>query len=278
MAQPVLIPPMRPVSAASRARYAHQQLAQGLGGLASEQLGDLEFRQFLDPVLANDPIARFGYDPERFRVMGFRELESDAAYAPASAGRDFSDAFGVGNYYGYRDIYNEGPMSGDRVYVTPHYLSSPDVMAHEFRHRGIQQLHSEFVKDPAKFRQAFDPEVVEAVESYRRGVMSTPGYEEMLVEFFDNPTAQLEGRFPTMRDTLERVRPEDIKSFQENRGTRIGRMRNPVASGLERGAQQALSRDPDAGGPRTGEPPRAKYREPGILDSIRRGIGALFGG
>jgi hypothetical protein len=278
MAQPVLIPPMRPVSAASRARYAHKQLAQGLGGLASEQLGDLEFRYFLDPVLSNDPIARFGYDPERFRVMGYRELDSDAAYAPAPAGRDLSDAFGVGNYYGYRDIYNEGPMSGDRVYVTPHYLSSPDVIAHEFRHRGIQQLHSEFVKDPDKFRQAFDPEVVEAVESYRRGVMSTPGFEEGLVEYYDNPDAPLEGRFATMAETLERKTPGDVRSFQQHRGTSFGKRVYPAASGLERGAQQALSRDPDAGGPRTGEPPRAKYREPGILDSIRRGIGALFGG
>jgi len=169
-------------------------------------------------------------------------------------------------------------MSGDRVYVTPHYLSSPDVIAHEFRHRGIQQLHSEFVKDPDKFRQAFDPEVVEAVESYRRGVMSTPGFEEGLVEYYDNPDAPLEGRFATMAETLERKTPGDVRSFQQQRGTSFGKRVYPSASGLERGAQQALSRDPDAGGPRTGEPPRAKYREPGILDSIRRGIGALFGG
>lgn len=276
--EPVPIPPPRPVSAAQRSRYAHEQLAQGLGGLASEQLGDLEFRFFLDPVLSQDPLARLGYDPERFRVMGFRELDSDAAYVPAPAGRDFSDVMGAGNYYGYREIYDEGPMSSDRVYVTPHYLSSPDVIAHEYRHRGIQQLHSEFVKNAPLFREMFDPEVVSAVESYREGVMTVPGYEERLVEAFDNPAAPLEGRFSTMAETLEYVTPAQIRAFQEDRGTRLGDRRYPVSTGLARGAQQALSRDPDAGGPRTGEPPRAEFREPGLLDRIRSGIGALFGG
>jgi len=278
MAQPVLIPPMRPVSAASRARYAHKQLAQGLGGLASEQLGDLEFRQFLDPVLANDPMARFGYDPERFRVMGYRDSDADASYAPQQELRDLSDALGAANAYGYREIYGEGPMSPDRVYVTPHFLSSPDVIAHEYRHRGIQSLLAEFEKNEKLFRETFDPEIVEAVERYRRGKDYSPAFEERLVELYDNPDAPLEGRFATMADTLDYATPARIKEYQGYRDSFFGPSRFPTEFALERGVQQMLSRDPDAGGPRTGEPPRAKYREPGILDSIRRGIGALFGG
>jgi len=275
MAQPVLIPPMRPVSAASRARYAHKQLAQGLGGLASEQLGDLEFRYFLDPVLANDPIARFGYDPERFRVMGYPDSDSDAVYAPRQELRDLSDALGAANAYGYREIYNEGPMSPDRVYVTPHYLSSPDVIAHEYRHRAIQSLLAEFEKNEELFRETFDPEIVDAVERFR-GL--SPRSEELIVEYYDNPDAPLEGRFATMAETVDYASPQEIKEFQGYRDSFFGPSRFPLQLGLERGAQELLSRDPDAGGPRTGEPPRAKYREPGILDSIRRGIGALFGG
>jgi len=275
MAQPVLIPPMRPVSAASRARYAHKQLAQGLGGLASEQLGDLEFRQFLDPVLANDPIARFGYDPERFRVMGYPDSDSDAVYAPRQELRDLSDALGAANAYGYREIYNEGPMSPDRVYVTPHFLSSPDVISHEYRHRGLKNLVAEFEKNEKLFRETFDPEIVDAVERFR-GL--SPRSEELIVEYYDNPDAPLEGRFATMAETLDYASPQEIKKFQGYRDSFFGPSRFPLQLGLERGVQQMLSRDPDAGGPRTGEPPRAKYREPGILDSIRRGIGALFGG
>lgn len=249
--EPVPIPPPRPVSAAQRSRYAHEQLAQGLGGLASEQLGDLEFRLFLDPVLSRDPLGRMGYDPERFRVFG----DSERAF--------------------YVEESKDPAYLTDTVYVSPEFLSSPDVMAHEYRHRGIKGLYSEYEDNPELFGKLFDPSVVDAVAEYGRRLEDSPWYEERIVEHFDDLSAVIPDsvRYPTMEATLDYARPSGIQEFQDWTRDGVGRLARtyyPVQSGVMEAAQGILRE--------RGEPPRAEFREPGILDRIRSGIGALFGG
>ena len=249
--EPVPIPPPRPVSAAQRSRYAHEQLAQGLGGLASEQLGDLEFRLFLDPVLSRDPVGRMGYDPERFRVYG-----------------DSDRAFYVGE--------SEDPaFLADTVYVSPEFLSSPDVMTHEYRHRGIQNLQEEFLDNPKLFEDLFEPWVLDSLRRYGYRVDYNPRSEEDVVEHFDDLDAVIpdSSRYPTMEATLDSALPREVREFQDWTRDGVGRLARvyyPVQAGVMEAAQ-GLLRD-------RGEPPRAEYRGPGFLDRVKRGIGSLFGG
>lgn len=249
--EPVPIPPPRPVSAAQRSRYAHEQLAQSLGGLASEQLGDLEFRLFLDPVLSRDPLGRMGYDPERFRVYG----DSERAF--------------------YVEESEDPAYLTDTVYVSPEFLSSPDVIAHEYRHRGIKNLHEEFLDNPKLFEDLFEPWVLESLRRYGDRIDYNPRSEEGVVEHFDDLDAVIpdSSRYPTMEATLDYARPPDIQEFQNWTRDGVGfmaRTHYPVQSGVMEAAQGVLRE--------RGEPPRAEFREPGLLDRIRSGIGALFGG
>lgn len=256
--QPIPIPPPRPVPAAERARTAHGRLAQGWsdrsGRTASEQLGDVDFRLFLDPVLSRDPLGRMGYDPEAFRVYGPRDRTDTAFF-----------------YFGDQDP----DMRPDTVYVSPDFLSSPDVMAHEYRHRGVQKLHKEFLDNPKLFEDLFEPWVLESLRSYGSGVERSRMNEEQVVEYFDDPSARIPDseRFPTMADTLDEASPRRIEEFRDWTSDGVGRLARsyyPVQSGVMEAAQGVLRQ--------RGEPPRAEFQEPGFMDRVMRGIGSLFGG
>ena len=256
--QPIPVPPPRPVPAAERARTAHGRLAQGWsdrsGRTASEQLGDVDFRLFLDPVLSRDPLGRMGYDPEAFRVYGPRERTDTAFF-----------------YFGDQDP----DMRPDTVYVSPDFLSSPDVMAHEYRHRGIQNLHEEFLDNPKLFEDLFEPWVLESLRRYGDRIDYNPRSEEGVVEHFDDLDAVIpdSSRYPTMEATLDYARPPDIQEFQNWTRNGVGfmaRAHYPVQSGVMEAAQGVLRQ--------RGEPPRAEFQEPGFMDRVMRGIGSLFGG
>jgi hypothetical protein len=256
--QPIPIPPPRPVPAAERARTAHGRLAQGWsdrsGRTASEQLGDVDFRLFLDPVLSRDPLGRMGYDPEAFRVYGPRDRADTAFF-----------------YFGDQDP----DMRPDTVYVSPDFLSSPDVMAHEYRHRGVQKLHKEFLDNPKLFEDLFEPWVLESLRRYGDRIDYNRMSEEDVVEHFDDLDAVIpdSSRYPTMEATLDEALPRWVREFQNWTRDGVGYMARthyPVQSGVMEAAQGVLRQ--------RGEPPRAEFQEPGFMDRVMRGIGSLFGG
>ena len=114
-------------------------------------LGDLEYRVDLEPYM--DPIARYGYDVETWN--------------PSRAGGSHFNPF------------------DDTVNIQSSHLGSKAVDAHEFRHRGFQQLFYKYGKNPDFYEKKYP-----GIGNFLKAIISNSrdkDLNERITEFYDKP-------------------------------------------------------------------------------------------
>ncbi len=114
-------------------------------------LGDLEYRVDLEPYM--DPIARYGYDVETWN--------------PSRAGGSHFNPF------------------DDTVNIQSSHLGSKAVDAHEFRHRGFQQLFYKYRKNPDFYEKKYP-----GIGNFLKVIISNSrdkDLNERITEFYDKP-------------------------------------------------------------------------------------------
>lgn len=108
---------------------------------------DVEFRADLDPVLKSDPLARLGYG-------GNIEFIDEPQY---------SGAWHVpSQYFGPHSGLTAGNQQKwvrpDDIAYTADFGSSPHVISHEMRHRGLDRVKQMYLKDPEAFAKKYGDE------------------------------------------------------------------------------------------------------------------------
>lgn len=241
------------------------------------QFGNLELRADMDPYLANDPVARLGFDPDRIDYFAPRGKLS-AFYTPDGA--DMLNMIASReSALRFNEMYPENryQVPADTIMMTPFY--PPATLAHESRHRGIQMLRN-------------DPNATIPALSYRPNV---PLSEEGIVEIGDAP--YLDEFQPTPRGTIafeQGWSPVSVRStLDEGDPTgmghlEIGQVRQGIFDQIQDQAADALQRRGEV--PRAtmqGSPRRAARDMRGINRDMAAGqqsrglfgggIGGLFG-
>lgn len=209
-------------------------------------LGNLELRADMDRYLAGDPLARLGFDPER--VDWFSPYGGLDPFNTAQGG-DLGSGLSSESRRRYDAMYPDraGMVPEDTVMMTANWPLS--VLAHESRHRGIDEL-TRAGRDVDPMRQL---------------------YEEAVVEVGDQPF---------LDETINL--PRETQAFE--RGERVSPplsatidVPNPPEGVLRyEKVLQELAQDELT---RRGEPPRAQRREPEPeLSGVQRLLRSIFGG
>jgi len=222
------------------------------------QFGNLEMRADMDPYLADDPLARLGFDPDRVDWLSPRG-EMTAFYAPSGA--NLAGRVSRETLSRYSGMYPDrgGSVPPDTI-VTNAGRGNASV-AHESRHRGLQMLRDLGVPDPD----------YDDYSAYDRPVRPN---EETLVEAGDLPF--LDETYNVPRDTAAFERGDRTpRAFADTiEASRID------DTGLQRyfRAYQELAQEELT---RRGEPPRAVMQTPGagqyVLPRTRTRAGGLLG-
>ena len=217
---------------------------------------DVEMRADMDPLLVDDPIARLGYDPDRISFIDDRGTMQASYYRPNSFGPK-------------ADTVEYGPTTG----------ASKDVIAHEFRHRGLSLLDEMYEQDPEDFAEKYGKEAVTVLKGVGR---------ELKTELRDNPDAEwnLPFRDPQTGDVLKASMGDTIDSFEDVEVLRkyvqtgelnTGSSRNDAIitkglEGLDKAATDVLKE--------RGEPDKAVKRDvnPGFFKRVIKSLGFSEGG
>lgn len=258
--------------AALRAQQDRDRVNQGAGEPdraqqhdMMRQFGNLELRADMDPYLANDPLARLGFDPDQidyFSPYG----KISAFYAPN--GLDMLDMVGSRETaLRFNDMYpeNDYRVPEDTILMTPFY--PPAILAHESRHRGIELLRR-------------DPNATLPENTFNEEGVVEIGDLPYLDEAQPTPRGTIafeQGWSPvSVRRTLDEGTQEPITFFGVPRhATSVGQERQRTFDQLQAEARDALRRQ--------GEVPRATMQgnPRQALREMRRitgtgGIGGLF--
>lgn len=123
------------------ARQTPQQRAE------MEAFGELEFRASIDPEM--DPVSSLGYEPGKARAH-FDQLfepgigELGGVYNPPNSRQ------GEGEKLSWMTAVQQQTDQAIRigdVVVARDYIDNPETWAHEFRHRGMNDLRTRFTQD-----------------------------------------------------------------------------------------------------------------------------------
>lgn len=210
------------------------------------QLGNLEMRVDMEPYLAGDPLARLGFDPDR--VEWFSPYGEISPFN-AAQGDDLGARLSSESRRRYDAMYpgRGGQVPEDSILMTANW--PPSALAHESRHRGIDEL----------------------LRAGRDVLPMSENYEEAVVEIGDRPFLDETMNLP--RETLAfeqgaRVSPP-LSTTVKFPDPPEGVLRYEQV--LQELAQEELTR--------RGEPPKTQRREPEPEPSaVQRFLRSIFGG
>ena len=170
---------------------------------ASEHMADVEYEQQILST-ADDPLVRMGLDPSVARVTNRAD-----SYSPT------------------RDRLNISAYSG---------LMSPEIQAHEFRHRGLEILLNDYIQlEPFTFRKKYGPDAWKLAqklwEQSRLGGRPTDvadSVQEQVAELFQKPASvsrteyySSDGRVFHSKDAVEEyIRQNPDLEYEVNTVTR----------------------------------------------------------
>lgn len=132
--------------AGSSGRVATRSRREAAADRAREQemaaeFGELEFRASIDPAM--DPVAALGYEPGKARAV-FKPLFDTQGglsgfYQRPSGRNEAGDSL---PFYDTIQAQTDQDLRFDDVVVADKAIAGPDIWAHEFRHRGLEQIRT----------------------------------------------------------------------------------------------------------------------------------------
>ena len=163
-----------------RTRIQEMQLRQ-----ANEDYGDMDFYADVSPYL--DPIARAGFDPKRGRLMDDNPFKYSVKgiYTPAVpegyTKERYMESMRNQDLGNIAETYGRGVVP-DMVYLqndmTGDILNQNQTWAHEYRHRGIDQVSPDFEGDfPGAIEEQFNRWMDDGADPAKNGM-----FGEILLE------------------------------------------------------------------------------------------------
>lgn len=212
---------------APRNNSTSDQIRAAALGMANDEL-----RASLDPILKDDPISRLGFDPDLAHhlpypgetienLTGGSEDGFKASYLPPETSDKNLQAFKLLNA-------NE-EIPADSVVYQSNYAQSPDVLAHEFRHRGLEKLYQYFDKDPETFFDKYGEKTAEILQMTKQSNRTN----EYMTEIGDNRDATW-----LSPGEVVRTMAKTITDYSENDD--LAEERRDVYANLQRAAQDML--------------------------------------
>jgi hypothetical protein len=222
----------------------------------SAGLGDVEMRAGMDGKLADDPIARAGFNTDQINTINFPKDSENAQYNPNNDQINYSS-----------------------------WGASPPVIAHEARHRGFNQLKDMYEEDPEWFEEQYGKEAVRVLNNMP---------SELQVELRDNPddtwnTSVKDERSGKTYNKVEKMEStisdlpdsEGLRKWAKTgeydpREFRNAELYQKAFEGLDRAATDMLAS--------RGEPPKAVHtpapepEKPGFFSRVKDKLGFAEGG